>query len=149
MHLKRDIYFLLNFESDFGLQIRRLKESFFKNSSYDQFFQTYNQYPDVDEQRPVSEQTDLFFDSEADSHRFCAGIIKYYLNRFRFHLAQIRESVPLKNITLSGGLVLSEVWLDILRSTINQPFTINNRANAGMLGALYIFLQNKNGKSYD
>jgi sugar (pentulose or hexulose) kinase len=148
-HPVGDHYFLLNFEGDFGLQIRRLKESFFKNSSYDQFFQTYYEYPDINEQKPLSEDADLSIISEVDSHQLCAKVIKYYINRFRSHLAQILQLVPLKNITMSGGLMLSEVWLDILQSTLNQPFTIINRADAGMLGALYIYLQNKNGKSYD
>jgi sugar (pentulose or hexulose) kinase len=62
---------------------------------------------------------------------------------------QILKSVHLKNITLSGGMMLSEVWLDIMRSTLNQPFTINNRANAGVFGALTIYLHNKKGKSCD
>jgi sugar (pentulose or hexulose) kinase len=148
-HPVGDDYFLLNFESDFGIQIRRLKDKFFKQGSYDQFFQTYIQYPEVDEHMPLSDDADLNFVSQADSHRLSAGIIKYYLYRFRFHLMQILKSVHLKNITLSGGMMLSEVWLDIMRSTLNQPFTINNRANAGVFGALTIYLHNKKGKSCD
>ncbi len=136
-------YFLLNFESDFGMQMNRLKENFFKFGTYDQFFHTYNQYPDVDEKIPPYEDDDQNIISPEDSHRLCAGVIKYYLNRLRSHLAQIRKSVQLKNITLSGGMLFSEVWLDILRSTINQPFTINNRADAGLVGALHIYLDNK------
>ena len=148
-HPEGDNYFLLNFESDFGIQIRRLKDKFFKQATYDQFFQTYIQYPDVDERIPLSEDFGLNSVSEANSHRLCAGVIKYYLSRFRSHLAQIRTSVHLKNITLSGGMMLSKVWLEILGSTLNQPFTINNRADAGLVGALHIYLDNKKGKSCD
>jgi sugar (pentulose or hexulose) kinase len=148
-HPVGDSYFLLNFESDFGVQIRRLKDKFFNHGTYDQFFQTYNQYTDVYEQMPLSEDTDLNIVSQADSHRLCAGIIKYYLNRCRSHLAQIRKSIHLKNITMSGGMILSEVWLDLLRSTLNQPFMINKRANAGLFGALYIYLHNNNGRCCD
>jgi sugar (pentulose or hexulose) kinase len=138
-----DDYFLLNFESDFGIQIRRLKEIFFKHSSYDQFFQTYNQYPNVDEQIPLKKDVDLSFNSEGELYRFCAGIIKYYLNRLQFHLAQIRKSVQVKKITLSGGMIISEVWRDILGSILDPPVTVSNRANSGLLGALYIYLNNK------
>jgi sugar (pentulose or hexulose) kinase len=148
-HPVGDNYFLLNFESDFGVQIRRLKNKFFNHGTYDQFFQTYNKYPEVDEQMPLSENADLNFVSQADSHRLCAGIIKYYLNRCRSHLAQIQKSIHLKNITMSGGMMLSEVWLDLLCSTLNQPFTINKRANAGLVGALYIYLHNNNGRCCD
>jgi sugar (pentulose or hexulose) kinase len=142
-------YFLLNVESDFGMQMSRLKENFFKLGTYDQFFHTYNQYPDVDEKIPLYEDDYQNIISPADSHRLCAGMIKYYLNRLRTHLTQIRKSVHLKNITLSGGMLFSEVWLEILRNTINQPFTINNRTNAGLIGALHIFLDNKMEKSCD
>jgi sugar (pentulose or hexulose) kinase len=148
-HPVGDDYFLLNLESDFGMQMRRLKERFFKNYTYDRFFQTYIQYTNVNEQRLPSRDADLNFASQADSHRLCAGVIKYYLNRLRFHLKQIQKSVQLKNITLSGGMMLSDVWLDILHNTLNQPFTINNRANAGVFGALTIYLQNNKGKICD
>jgi len=137
-----DDYFLLNFESDFGVQVRQLKDKFFKSGTYDQFFQTYLEFPDVDVQVPLSEETNLSFVSELDSYRYCAGIIKYYLNRFQFHFTQIQKSVYIKNITLSGGLTLSKVWLDILQSTLDQPVTINNRANAGLIGALHIYKNN-------
>ncbi len=141
-HPVGDDYFLLNFESDFGVQVRQLKDKFFKQGTYDQFFQTYLEFPDVDEQIPLSEESDLSFVSESDSYRFCAGIIKYYLNRFQFHITQIRKSVYIKNVTLSGGLMLSKVWVDILQSTIDHPITINNRANAGLIGALHIYKNN-------
>jgi hypothetical protein len=46
--------------------------------------------------------------------------------------------------------MLSEVWLDILRRILGQPFAVNNRANAGLIGAVYIYLSNKNGnRLYD
>lgn len=143
-------YFLLNCESDFGIQIRRLKDRFFQNEEYDKLFKTYIEYPDIDEQMPFPEDTDLNFVSRAELCQFCAGVIKYYLNRFQFHLAQIQDSVQSKNITMSGGMMLSEVWLDILRRILDQPFTVNNRANAGLIGAVYIYLSNKNGnRLYD
>jgi len=141
-HPVGDDYFLLNLESDFGLQIRLLKDNFFKDETYDRFFQTYRKYPDADEQSPLFQDSNLSSMSLTDAHRYCAGIIKHYLKRFRFHLSQIQKSIPLRNITMSGGMILSDVWLDILRSTLNLPFTISNRANAGILGALYIYLQN-------
>jgi sugar (pentulose or hexulose) kinase len=138
-------YFLLNCESDFGIQIRRLKDRFFQNEEYDKLFKTYIEYPAIDEQMPLPEDTDLNFVSQAELCRFCAGVIKYYLNRFQFHLAQIQDSIQAENITMSGGMMLSEAWLDILRRTIDQPFTINNRADAGLIGAVNIYLSNKNG----
>jgi sugar (pentulose or hexulose) kinase len=138
-------YFLLNCEGDFGIQIRRLKDRFFQNEDYDNLFKTYIEYPDIDEQIPFSSDTKLNFDSKTELSRFCAGIIKYYLNRFQFHFAQIQDAVQLKNITMSGGMMRSEVWLDILRSHIDQPFTVNNSANAGLIGAVYIYLSKKNG----
>ena len=141
-HPVGDDYFLLNFESDFGMQIRRLRDTFFKQDTYDHFFQTFTQYPNADEQWPLSQDTDLSSISHTDAHRFCAGIIKHYLNRVRFHLAQIQNVIYLKNITMSGGIMNSDVWISILRNTLNQPFMINNRTNAGVLGALYIYLHN-------
>jgi len=141
-HPVGDDYFLLNFESDFGMQVRRLKDKFFKHGTYDQLFQTYKQYPDVDAQAPPSADADLNSVSPADSHRLCAGIIKHYLTRLNAHFAQIRQAVALKNIFLSGGMTQSEVWLDILRDTLNWPFSINNRADAGLFGAIDIYLHN-------
>jgi sugar (pentulose or hexulose) kinase len=33
----------------------------------------------------------------------------------------------------------SKVWLEILGSALNRPFTINNQANAGIFGAIEIY----------
>lgn len=148
-HPVGDAYFLLNFESDFGMRIRRLKDSFMKQGTYDQLFQTYNQYPDVGAQAPFSADAVLNSVSPADSHRLCAGVIKHYLARLKAHFAQIRQVVALKNIFLSGGITQSEVWLKILRDTLNQPFTINNRTNAGLFGAIDIYLHRRNRRNGD
>ena len=136
-----DSYFLLTFESDFGMQIRRLKERFFRQQSYDQLFQTFLQHPDVDAQTPPATDADPALFSTQQVHRLCAGVIKHYLTRLQAHFARIRRTAPVKNITLSGGMTQSNVWLDILRDVLKQPFTVNNRADAGLFGAIVIYLQ--------
>ncbi len=148
-HPVGNYFFLLNVESDFGLQIRQLKNTYFEHGSYDELFQTINQFPNVEEQIPPSQDVDLNFDSNNDEHQFCAGIIKYYLTRFKTHFAEIQEVTNLKNIFLSGGMTQSEVWLSILQKTLNIPITVNNRANAGLLGALDIYMNRKNRRIGD
>jgi len=135
-------YFLLNVESDFGIQIHRLKKFFFQEGTYDQLFQTYCDYPDVDEQTPLSDEVALNSVEPAYAHQFCAGIIKHYLERLNIHFTQICKTIHLKNIFISGGMAQSKVWLEILRSTLEQPCTVNNRANAGLYGAIEIYNKN-------
>ncbi|MCD6596995.1 MAG: FGGY-family carbohydrate kinase [Bacteroidales bacterium] len=132
-------YFLLNLENDFGIQIRQLKEDYFQNDTYDLLFQTYLNYPDVLEKRPPFDKVDLNSAEAEDAHKLCAGIIKYYVNRLKVHFAQISKSVELKNIFISGGMAQSKVWLEILGSSLNLPFTINKQANAGIFGAIKIY----------
>lgn len=139
-------YFLLNAESDFGIQIRRLKDLFFHKGTYDQLFQTYYDYPLADEKAPPSMEEYLRLSTPSASHERCAGIIKYYINRLKVHFAQIRKSVELKNVFISGGMAQSKVWISILRKTLEVPLTVNNRSNAGLFGALNIYLQNKSKK---
>ena len=140
-HPVEDDYFLLNFESDFGLQISKLKDTYFKHGTYDQLFETYLQYPDVNAERPVSgdvnSQNSL---SIEEMGKFCAGTIKHYLLRLKVHFNQISKTVILKNITVSGGLTKSQIWLKILENTLDYPFTINNREDAGLFGAIDIYL---------
>lgn len=148
-HPVGNYFFLLNYESDFGIQIRQLKNKYFEHGSYDELFQTFNQFPNVEEQKPLLQGVDLNFDTKNNEHQFCARIIKYYLTRFKTHFAKIQEETDLQNIFLSGGITQSEVWLSILRKTLNIPITVNNRANAGLLGALYIYMNRKNRRIGD
>jgi len=136
-----DMYFLLNFESDYGIKIRMLKEKFFRHDSYDKLFQTYQSYPDIEEQITDVNIQGVSF-SEIEAQKYTAGIIKHYLNRFKIHMEQIQKIVPIRKITLSGGMIKSEVWLNILSNNLEIPFTVNNRAEAGLLGAIDIYLQN-------
>jgi len=143
-HPVGDDYFLLNWESDFGIQIRRLKQSFFQNCSYDRLFQSFKGYPDIEELIPPTEQPDADSFSPVEQQRFCAGIIKFYINRLKTHLAQIQHVCSLNNIYLSGGMTQSKVWLEIVSNTLNQPFTVNNSANASLFGAVNIYLHRQN-----
>jgi sugar (pentulose or hexulose) kinase len=143
-------YFLLNYDSDFGIQIRRLKEKYYPTEDYNRIFKTYLDHPDIDEHFLLAEDVLPSFPSQKDLDRYCAGIITYHLNRFQFHLKQTKEYVHLKKIMISGGMALSDMWLEILQRRINLPFTVNNRVNAGLIGAVYIYLQNKNrSQMYD
>ena len=140
-HPLGDTYFLLNFESDYGIKIRMLKEKFFKNDTYDKLFQTYQLFPNEKEQIPNSALDEKHFTS-IEVHRYTAGVIKYYLTRLKIHIEQIQKIVPIKKITLSGGMMKSEIWLDILKNNLQMPFSVNNRAEAGLLGAIDIYIQN-------
>ena len=136
-------FFLLNYESDFGMQIRKLKNKYFQHGTYDQLFETYLNYPDVNAELPISEVEDHSdFLSIEDIQIICAGIIKYYLLRLKVHFNQIRQVVTLNDITISGGLTKSQIWLKILENVFDQPFTINNHEDAGLLGAVEIYLNN-------
>ena len=137
-----DDYFLLNFESDFGMQIRRLKERFFKRESYDQLFRTFLQHADVAAQPPPFDDADLDSLSPEQAHRLCAGVIKHELAGLRAHFARIRLAAAVNKISLSGGMTQSGVWLDIVRDVLKQPFTVNNRADAGLFGAIEIYRRN-------
>lgn len=138
-HPVGDDYFLLNFESDFGIQISRLKERFFKNRSYDELFQTYFQFPNVKKQKPFVDVAKLKFHSTKEEHQFCAGVIKYYIIRFKTHLSGIKKVTDSKNIFVSGGMTQSEVWIKIIKEILDCPITVSNQANAGLIGALKIY----------
>ena len=144
-HPLGDTYFLLNFESDYGIKIRMLKEKLFKNDTYDVLFQTYQQYSNIEEKIPDDKINQTSF-TLVEAHKYTAGIIKHYLIRLKTHLEQIEKIVPIKKITLSGGMMKSEVWIDILRDVLNIPFTVNNRAEAGLIGAIEIYLHRLNNR---
>ncbi len=141
-HPLGNAYFLLNFESNYGIIIRMLKEKFFKNDTYDELFQTYRLYPNAKEQKPDIDLEDKHY-TTAKANKYTAGVIKYYLTRLKIHLEQIQKIIPIKKITLSGGMLKSEVWLNILSDNLEMPFTVNNRAEAGLLGAIDIYKYNK------
>ena len=146
-HPMGDDYFLLNLENDYGIQIRKLKNIFFKNGTYDELFQTYLKYPEVDANKPLLQDVGIdSFSSVEDMQRYCSTVIKYYLSRLKIHLEQIRQAVTIKNITLSGGMMKSQIWYNILQEFLNRPLTLNNRAGAGMFGALNIYMNRKSEK---
>lgn len=142
-HPVGDYYFLLNYEADFGIQIRWLKDYFFREGTYDQLFKTYLDYPSTAEKVPFSKADDLNLISSSESPQYCAGIIKYYLNRLKRHLSQIKKSIKINNVFISGGMAQSTVWLEILNNTLNMPITENREKHAGILGAYGIYQQFK------
>jgi len=136
-------YFLLSYESDFGLKIRSLKERLFKNDSYDQLFQTYLDYPKTELEFSSLSVDNLVFDTVKEGYLYCAGIINYYLNQLKKHLATIGKQVKINTVFLSGGMTNSAVWVEIIKKELKQNVVINNQANAGLLGALNIYSLNK------
>jgi len=144
-HPVGESYFLLNYEPDFGLKMRELKEYFFSQGTYDNLFQTYFEYPEVDARAPSFKKSEWHAFSGMQAHRFCAGIIKHYMIRLKSHLSRIREAVPVKNMYLSGGMLQSEVLIKIVQEALQRPLTIQNRADAGLFGAVEIYSQNKIG----
>ena len=142
-HPQNDKFFLLNFESDSGVQIQRIKKQYFSEQSYDNLFECYLRYPDVNTQQPILDSSEYpVFTSPSDAAKFCSGIIKYYLQRLNVHYRQIKKSVKLNKITVSGGFTQSEIWLNILKKVLDLPFEVNNRQDAGLLGAVKIYKQN-------
>jgi sugar (pentulose or hexulose) kinase len=142
-HSVRDDYFLLNLESDFGIQIRRLKKEYFQESTYDLLFQTYLDFPDALEQTPPLDGSVFNYTESEDPLRFCAGVIKYYVNQLKVHFIQISKNIELKDIFVSGGMTRSKIWLEILEYTLNRPFIIKNQENAGIFGAIMIYHDNQ------
>ncbi len=141
-------FFLLNFERDFGMQIRQLKNKYFQHGTYDQLFKTYLHYPDINVELPVSGDIDHpDYLSIEEVQKFCAGIIKHYMFRLKSHFAQIQQAVAVNNIFLSGGMLKSEVWFKILQDTLNRPLIIENRTDAGLYGAIDIYLHSENWRS--
>ena len=140
-HPSGDGYYLLSV-SDFGYQIQQLKDRFYLEGTFDQLFQSYFDYPDVDEQIPPSSEVALKTVKQVDAPQFCAGIIKHYIRILDSHFSQISKMFNLRNIFGSGGMTQSKVWLDILRSTIEHPFVVKNSANAGLFGAITIYNKN-------
>ncbi len=140
-------YFLLNFEGDFGVQIRQLKEAYFPDGTYDELFRTYLDHPEAEETAPFSTTPLPEAMDATEARRHCAGVIKHYLHRLHFHLTQIGRSVEINNIHISGGMTRSEVWTAILRHTLDRPFVVSNMAYAGLTGALEIYLQRKRAQN--
>ncbi len=145
-HPSGDDYYLLHVESDFGMQIKRLKEIFFHEGSYDQLFQTYRDYPDVDEYAPPPGETALKAVMQADAPQLCAGIIKHYVRIFNAHFSSLAKICNLRNIFVSGGMTQSRVWLDIVQSHLKEPVTVTNHVNAGLYGAIEIYKNTNTNK---
>ncbi len=138
-HPVGEYYFLLSFEPDFGLRMRQLKEAFFLQDSYDDLFQTYFQYGQTPADRSLFEKPWWQRLSGSEARRACAGVIRFYIERFGAHMSQIQEAVPVRNIFVSGGLSRSEVFLKILRNVLGRSFSVANRADAGLIGAVKIY----------
>ncbi len=138
-----DDYFLLRFEPDFGIVIRYLKEKLFNEGSYNQLFRTYINYPDIDERVPHFAVHELEFSSIEEANKFCAGIIKYYINKLKNHINGIGQKVRINTIFLSGGITKSTVLQTIIKKEVKQNIVINNLENAGLIGALRIYLSEK------
>ncbi|MEQ9289779.1 MAG: FGGY-family carbohydrate kinase [Cyclobacteriaceae bacterium] len=143
-HPLGDSFFFLSYESDFGIQMRKLKEGFFPKGSYNQLFESYLQHPEVESVIPTSCKAN---DPE-NVLLHCAGVIKYYLKKLRQHLDQISLHIKFKKIYLSGGMTQSGVWLEILKQNLSCPIEVNNSANAGLVGAVNIYLNNTNHSYY-
>ncbi|WP_026810571.1 xylulokinase [Arenibacter latericius] len=136
-------YFLLSYEPDFGIIVRELKEKMFEAGSYDQLFQTYLDYPDIEERIPNISVNDLEFNTHSEAHQLCAGIIKYYINQFNKHLTSIAQKVSINKVYLSGAMTQSNVLLKIIKKEVKHMIIINNQENAGLVGALNIYLLEK------
>ncbi len=133
-------YFLLNYESDAGAQIRRLKDKYFPEETYDRFFENYYLYPHADVENPLFNAADYpDFNSPDKAGEFCAGIIRYYLQRMNTHFEQIHRASAINRITVSGGFTKSKIWLEILRDVLKKPVIVNNTQDAGLLGAVMIY----------
>ncbi|MBQ4915840.1 FGGY-family carbohydrate kinase [Maribacter sp. MMG018] len=135
-----DDCFLLNYEPDFGIVIRDLKEKLFKDGTYNQLFQTYIDYPEIEERTPDFLDNDLEFNTGKEAHQFCASIIKYYVNQLKQHIIGIGQKVCVNNVFLSGAITKSTVLLQIIKKEVKQTIIINNQENAGLVGALNIYL---------
>jgi sugar (pentulose or hexulose) kinase len=97
-------------------------------------------YPHAAMRKPPGDSSEYpVFTSKTDAAEFCSGIINYYLDRLKVHYAQIKESVKLNKITVSGGFTQSQIWMEILEKVLDMPFEINNRQDAGLLGAVKIY----------
>ncbi len=138
-----DKYFLLSYESDFGLKIRSLKEQFFKNGSYDQLFQTYLDYPKTEIISTNLPIDNLIFENVKDGYSYSASIISYYIHQLKKHIETISKQVKINTVFLSGGMTNSAVWIEIIKKELKQTIVIDNQANAGLLGAINIYSLNK------
>lgn len=138
-----DYYFLLSHEPDFGIVIRDLKEKFFKETSYDRFFQTYVDHPEVEVKIPHLSVDGLEFGTIEEVDKFCAGIIKYYMVQLKGHIFGMAQKVNIDHIYLSGAMAKSTVWLHIINKEVGRTIIINNQENAGLVGALNIHLSKK------
>ncbi len=135
-------FFLLNVESNFGLQIRRLKNKYFAQETYDELFKTYLRYTDA-EPVIVGEQDLPDIHSAEEIGAFCSGVIKNYLNKLIAHLQQIKTAAQIDKLSLSGGMTNSTVWLNIMEKTLPISFTVNNNEDAGLIGVVQIYLSNQ------
>lgn len=136
-------YFLLSYEPDFGIVIRHLKERLFEDGTYDQLFQTYVDYPEMEERIPDFSDNELEFKTIKEANQFCASIIKYYVNQLKKHIIGIGKKVSINTIFLSGAITRSTVLLQIIKKEVKQTIIVNNQANAGLVGALNIYLSKK------
>ncbi|WP_255307468.1 xylulokinase [Allomuricauda sp. CP2A] len=142
-------YFVLNYEPDFGIIIKYLKEKLFEEDSYDQLFQTYMDNPGIEERIPHVSMCDLDLMAIDRPNQFCAGILKYYVNSLKRCVADIEKKMNINTVFLSGAISESKVLKRIIDKEIKHKVIINNQEFAGLVGALKIYLsENEKSKIY-
>ncbi|MCK4423375.1 MAG: hypothetical protein KAV18_04820, partial [Candidatus Omnitrophica bacterium] len=132
-------YFILSVET-VGNIIDNVKNTCFPEISYDEFFSKYYIVKDIDlpdDIKVVNGQ--LIGLDEFDPDKQAGFTVKYFLNRFCFHLSQIEKQVKAEKLYISGGIAKSSVWIDLLKENIDQQIILNNTREAGLIGAVKIY----------
>ncbi len=146
-HPVGDDYFLLNFEPDFGLKMRRLKEVFFPNGTYDDLYRTYFQFNGNEMQKARVDESDWQNLTGTEARRLCAGEIHSFVRKLKAHLERIKKTAPVHRIFLSGGMTRSPLLVKIVTDVLQQPVHLRQQAEAGLMGAVQIFLDQKSKRA--
>ncbi|MCK4325993.1 hypothetical protein KAW55_04500 [bacterium] len=135
-------YFLLTCEET-GNIIDNVKNACFPEISYDEFFSKYYIVKDIDLPDGLSVVNGKLSGLDGfDPEKQAGFTVKYFLNRFCFHLSQIEKQVKAEKLYISGGMTKSSVWIELLKENISQQIILNNTREAGLIGAVRIYKNN-------
>jgi len=137
-------YFLICLDSQFGNVVDKFKTKHFSDITYDEFLSKFNA---VKKNKAFTDiridEGNLRYDESLDKDIIAGSIIKYFLNRFLYHLSEIEKISSAHQIYVSGGVSQSKVWLDILAKNCKYKIIPSSGRDAGIIGAAKIYRNNK------
>ena len=136
-------YFLISLDSQFGNLVDKFKTKYFQDITYDEFLSKFNTVKKNKAFIDIRiDKGDLRYDEFLDKDIIAGSIIKYFLNRFIYHLSEIEKISTSHQIYVSGGVSQSKIWLDILQKNCKYKIISSVNRDAGIIGAAKIYRNN-------